>query len=112
MKMKGTLKERVEKRLEKLLYVPRESDGKLVKWNNSPTLEECKKIFNEEIDILVKMLEKLKRTSSIPEPNKNSDLKTKKIYSYLKGSTAGFNDAITYAIILLGKKKQKQEERK
>ena len=52
-----TFKERVEERLEKLLYVPREKDGKLVKWNNSPMLDAVRKIFNEELNVLLKQME-------------------------------------------------------
>ena len=72
MKQK-TFKERVEERLEKLLYVPREKDGKLVKWNNSPMLDAVRKIFNEELEELVNTLEKTKKKLQNSQPKNMSE---------------------------------------
>ena len=47
-----TLKEKIAKRVDKLRFVPKEMDGKLVRWGNTPSMDAVEKIVYEEIYLL------------------------------------------------------------
>ena len=73
-----SIKEKILERFEELKLVPREKDGKPVKWSNSPTLDAAQKVVFEELDKFTAQLKDLRdkyhESSKNPEFTENTKI--------------------------------------